>query len=112
MKLEKIVLHSLLILVGVFAKDDEERIRSGMLRGQMSRILGTGVPKVTKREWKECIGMMASDCATIVRRDAKRHEVPNLTVKVVVPRTAEEVQTTYMKVGKKKILIELICLPE
>jgi hypothetical protein len=55
--------------------------------------------KSTKTEWPECIGSQAADCARIVRREAKRHEIKDLTVKVVVPRTKEEILGTYMKVG-------------
>jgi hypothetical protein len=55
--------------------------------------------KLTKTEWPECIGKRAKTCARIVRREAKRHEIKDLTVKVVVPRTKEEIRETYMKVG-------------
>jgi hypothetical protein len=55
--------------------------------------------KLTKMEWPECIGMPAADCARIVRREAKRHEIKDLSVKVVVPRTKEEIRETYIKVG-------------
>jgi len=55
--------------------------------------------KVTKTEWPECIGKTMRECAGLVRRDARNHEIDNLVVKVVVPRTKEEIQQTYMKVG-------------
>jgi hypothetical protein len=55
---------------------------------------------VTKTEWTECIGLPAKDCARIVRSDARRHEIKNLQVRIVAPRTKDEIIDTYMKVGK------------
>jgi hypothetical protein len=75
----------------------QTRAAMGNTRGHQQRLMQE---VVTKTEWTECIGLPAKDCARIVRSDARRHEIKNLQVRIVAPRTKDEIIDTYMKVGK------------
>jgi hypothetical protein len=82
--------------------DYQTRADMGNTRGHQQRFMQEQGQQevVTKTEWTECIGQTAKDCARIVRSDARRHEIKNLQVRIVAPRTKDEIIDTYMKVGK------------
>jgi hypothetical protein len=81
--------------------DYQNRVAMGNTRGHQQRFMEeVQQGLVTKTEWTECIGLHAKDCARIVRSDARRHEIKNLQVRIVAPRTKDEIIETYMKVGK------------
>jgi hypothetical protein len=82
--------------------DYQKRADMGNIRGQQQRFMQEEGEQelVTKTEWAECIGQDAKECASIVRSDARRHEIKNLQVRIVAPHTNDEIIDTYMKVGK------------